>query len=115
MLPTSTDVLVIGGGVIGLSIARELHRSGVRDITIVERGTCGREASWAAAGMLSPQAETDEVGPFFDLCARSRDMYPEFAAALFEETGVDIELDRTGTLYLSLPDEDSTELMSRYA
>ena len=109
-----TDVLILGGGVIGLSIARELHKSGVKDITVVERGTCGREATWAAAGMLSPQAETDEVGAFFDLCSRSRDMYPEFAAALLEETGVDVELDRTGTLYLSLTEDDAEELLRRY-
>jgi glycine oxidase len=109
-----TDVLILGGGVIGLSIARELHKSGVKDITVVERGTCGREATWAAAGMLSPQAETDEVGAFFDLCLRSRDMYPEFAAALLGETGVDVELDRTGTLYLSLTEDDSEELLRRH-
>src|SRR5690348_13470988 len=76
-LPGLTDVLILGGGVIGLSTARELHKVGVKNITVVERGMCGREATWAAAGMLSPQAETDETGAFFDLCSRSRDMYPE--------------------------------------
>jgi glycine oxidase len=113
-LPDPTDVLILGGGVIGLSIARELHKLGAKDITVVERGTCGREATWAAAGMLSPQAETDEVGPFFDLCERSRDMYPDFADALLEESGINIELDRTGTLYLSFGDDDREELLARY-
>ena len=109
----TTDILIIGGGVIGLSIARELHRSGVRDITVVDKGTCGREASWAAAGMLSPQAETDEIGPFFDLCSRSRDMYPAFAGELADETGVDVELDRTGTLCVAFTSDEETALRTR--
>lgn len=109
----NTDILIIGGGVIGLSIARELHRHGVQDITVVDKGSCGREASWAAAGMLSPQAETDSVGPFFELCSRSRDMYPQFAAELLDETGFDIELDQTGTLCLCFKDEDANELLAR--
>ncbi|MFL6374306.1 MAG: glycine oxidase ThiO [Pyrinomonadaceae bacterium] len=114
MTVSSTDVLILGGGVIGLSIARELRKLGVEDITLVERGTCGRGSTWAAAGMLSPQAETDELGPFFELCSSSRDMYPAFAEELREETGVDIELDRTGTLYVAFDDKDAQELTSRY-
>ena len=107
-------MLILGGGVIGLRSLVNCPSSACGDITVVERGTCGREASWAAAGMLSPQAETDEVGPFFDLCSRSRDMYPDFADALLDETGMDIELDRTGTLYLSFGEDDRRELLARY-
>lgn len=109
-----SDVLIIGGGVIGLSIARELGKSGVGKITIVERGRCGRESSWAAAGMLGPQAEADEGGEFFDLCGRSRDLYPELAEELLDETGIDIELDRSGTLYVAFTGEDVSELQKRY-
>ncbi len=108
------DVLIVGGGVIGLSIARELHKNGARGITIVEAGTCGRESSWAAAGMLGPQAEADEIGPFFDHCCRSRDLFPNLAAELINETGIDIELDRTGTLSLALSDKDTDELHKRF-
>src|SRR5947208_239399 len=107
------DVLIIGGGVIGLSIARELHKQGARRITLLEKGVCGGEASWAAAGMLGPQAEADEFGQFFEVCAASRDAYPAFADELFDETGIDIELDRSGTLYLAFTDEDVTELHTR--
>lgn len=108
------DVLIIGGGVIGLSIGRELHKQGVGRITIVERGEIGKEASYAAAGMLGPQAEANAGGPFFDLCVQSRDLYPAFAAELLEETGVDIELDRNGTLYLAFTDDDASEMLKRY-
>ena len=109
-----SEVLIIGGGVIGLSIARELHKSGLKHITLIEKGLCGEEASWAAAGMLSPQVEADEAGVFFDLCCASRDLYPAFAAELLDETGVDIELDRTGTLYLAFSDADVNEISARY-
>jgi glycine oxidase len=108
------DVIIVGGGVIGLSIARELHKRGVDRTTVFDAGSCGGEASWAAGGMLAPQAEADEQGPFFDLCSRSRDQYPAFADELFSETGVDIELDRAGTLYLAFSEEDSHKLRDRF-
>ncbi|MEJ7622573.1 MAG: glycine oxidase ThiO [Pyrinomonadaceae bacterium] len=108
------DVLIIGGGVIGLSVARELHRRGAGTITIVERGVCGTESSWAAAGMLGPQAETDDFGTFFDLCRQSRDMYAGFAGGLEEETGVGVDLDQTGTLSLAFTDADQERLVERF-
>lgn len=113
-LPGKSDVLIVGGGVIGLSLARELHKKGLRNITVVERGKCGMEASFAAAGMLAPHAETDRIDPFFQFCSESNELYPGFSAGLLEETGVDIELDRAGTLYLALTERDSEELGRRY-
>src|SRR4029450_11746584 len=80
-------VVIIGGGVIGLSIARALALRGVRDILLIERDKLGAEASSAAAGMLAPQVEADSIDDFFNLACRSRDLYPDFAHALREETG----------------------------
>lgn len=108
------DVLIIGGGVIGLSIARELNKRGSGRILLVEKGICGTEASWAAAGMLSPQAETEDTGDFFDLCSRSRDMYPDLADELSAETRVNIGLEREGTLYLAFSDDDHKHLQDKY-
>lgn len=108
------EVLIIGAGVIGLGIARELHLRGVRKITVLEKGACGEESSWAAGGMLGPQAEADETGPFYDLCSRSRDLYPAFADSLLDETGIDIELDRSGTLFAAFTAEDEQHLNERY-
>jgi len=113
-LPASADVVVIGGGVIGLTIARALALRGVSDVLVVERARLGKEASSAAAGMLAPQAEADEADAFFNLCCQSRDMYPTFAAALREETGIDSELDRTGTVYLAFTDDDQREIEHRH-
>jgi glycine oxidase len=110
-----SDVLIIGGGVIGLSIARELRKRGAGRITVVEKGKLGREASWAAAGMLAPQAETDRIDDFYRFCTESRDIYPEFAADLLAETGVDIELERSGTLYAAFNADDVGEIERRFS
>src|SRR6185369_8725749 len=105
-VPRSADVVIIGGGVIGLTIARALAQRGVREVCLIERAALGTEASFAAGGILAPQAEADGHDEFFELACRSRDLYAEFALALFEETGVDVELDTTGTLYVALNDAD---------
>ncbi|MFZ0064017.1 MAG: glycine oxidase ThiO [Pyrinomonadaceae bacterium] len=109
------DVVVIGGGVIGLSVARALAQKRVGKILILERGQLGREASFAAAGMLAPQAEANSDDAFFRLCCRSRDLYSTFAAQLLEETGVDVELDNTGTLYCAFTAHDRAEIEKRFA
>ncbi len=110
----SADVVIIGGGVIGLTIARALALRGVRDVCLVERAGLGAEASSAAAGMLLPQVEANAADDFFALACRSRDLYQSFAAALREETGIDVELDTTGTLYLALTEHDHEEIEKRY-
>ena len=110
----SADVVIVGGGVIGLTVARALALRGVRDVCLVERGGLGTEASWAAAGMLLPQVEADAQDEFFNLACQSRDLYPAFAAALREETGIDVELDTTGTLYLAFTEHDQEEIEKRY-
>ncbi|HMJ07589.1 MAG TPA: glycine oxidase ThiO, partial [Pyrinomonadaceae bacterium] len=110
----SYDVLVVGAGVIGLSIARELHKRGVSRIAVVDRGEAGKEASFAAAGMLSPHAEADREDEFYRFCAESFGLYDTFAAELFDETGIDIELDRKGALYISFDDQRSAEIDRRF-
>src|SRR5882672_2999734 len=111
----SAGVAIIGGGVIGLAIARALALRGVRDVLLIERNSLGGESSSAAAGMLAPQAEANRAHEFFYLTCQSRDLYPAFTAALLEETGIDIELETTGTLYLAFTEQDAQELEIRYA
>lgn len=98
---------------IGLSVAAELSRRGVGSVTLLERGLVGKESSAAAAGMLASQAETDSADDFFRFCRASARLYPEFASSLAASTGIDIELDTTGTLYLSLGEGDSRKLARR--
>jgi glycine oxidase len=107
------DALVLGGGVEGLAVARELALRDVRT-TLIERATLGAEASWAAAGMLAPQVEADGADAFFEFACESRDAYPVFADALREESGIDIELDCTGTLYLAFTEEHERDCARRF-
>jgi glycine oxidase len=64
--------------------------------------------------MLAPQAEANCADDFFQLACRSRDLYKQFAAELLEETGIDIELDNSGTLYIALTPKDEEEITKRY-
>lgn len=110
----NSDVLIIGGGVIGLAAARSLHKKGIKNIRILERGQIGGEASFAAAGMLAPHAETSRTDDFFHFCDESNRLYPQFARELLDETDIDIELDRKGTLYMAFSDDDAAEIRRRF-
>jgi glycine oxidase len=110
----TSDVVIIGGGVIGLTIARALRCSGVQDVCLIEKAELGSEASFAAAGILAPQVEADSDNEFFRLACRSRDMYVDFAAALLEETDVDVELDTTGTLYVAFTESNELDCEERF-
>ena len=109
-----SEVLIIGAGIIGLSLAREIRKKGAGKITILERGETGCESSFAAAGMLAPHAECEQADDFFRFCNESNRLYADFAAELLDETGVDVELDRSGTLYLAFTENDSKEIAERY-
>src|ERR1041385_4841273 len=109
----SAEVAIIGGGVIGLSIARALAHRGMRDVVVIERHECGREASWAAGGILAPQIEANGQDDFFRLACASRDLYPQFAAELKAESGIDVELDTTGTIYVAFSNDEEAELRHR--
>ena len=113
-LDPRAEVVIIGGGVIGLTIARALARRGVREVTVIEKNEFGREASWAAGGILAPQVEADQADDFFRLACASRDMYLQFANDLMAESDMDVELDTTGTLYVGFTDKDEAELRRRF-
>ena len=110
----TADVVIVGGGVIGLMIARALVLRGVSDVVLLEQAGLGTEASFAAGGILGPQAEANRADEFFELACQSRDLYPALASELLNETGIDIELDATGTLYLAFTEQDEEEIEQRY-
>jgi glycine oxidase len=95
----SWDVIIIGGGIIGLSLAISLRRQGLR-VLIVERGEPGREASHAAAGMLAGSG-TEIPTALRILAEASARLYPEFAHELEDESGVRVDLRDQGTILLS--------------
>ena len=82
----SYDVLIAGAGIIGASIAFELAGRGAR-VAVLDRQPPGREASWAAAGMLSPPPDSASAIPLVPLARASLARYPEFIAAVEEASG----------------------------
>lgn len=94
------DCLIVGGGVIGLSLAYELARRGGR-VQLLERAKVGREASWAGAGILPPANRAAAVHPLEQLRALSYELHPVWAERLREETGIDNGLRRCGGIYLA--------------
>ena len=91
------DVVVAGGGVLGLSAAYARAREGL-SVAVLDRREPGREASWAGAGLLPAQSDPDRrpSHPTLALRAWSARLYPEWSAALREETGIDNGYRRTG-------------------
>src|SRR5271154_4236382 len=89
--PSSPDLIVLGGGVIGLSLAWRARERGVSG-TVLERGVTGRGTSHVAAGMLAPVAEVEfgEAGRhILELGLRSAEIWPAFAADLEAASGAE--------------------------
>jgi len=109
MLPKTADVVIIGGGVMGCSIAYKLAKQGVPGI-VLERGRFGGGASGAAAGVISPLWHVDPaVESMWRLGMRSLELFPSLAAEL-SEAGVDPEFRQTGVLKLAFTEEQADEL-----
>src|SRR6478609_7874571 len=108
----TTDVAIIGGGIMGCAVALRLAQRGV-GVTVVERAIPGAEASSAAAGILGPQMEAEAPGPLLDLGLMSRALYPSLAKELHDATGIDVGYARSGVLAVSLDEAGEGELARR--
>ena len=106
------DVIVIGGGVIGLSAAYELAGQGV-SVEILDQGPLGREASWAGAGILPPGNPAYHVSPEQRLRSLSHSLWRSFSEELQAGTGIDNGYRISGGIELRLggsPDQLAEEL-----
>lgn len=90
------DAIILGGGIIGLSLAFELRKTG-RSIIVLDRREPGREASHAAAGMLAPRG-ADLRPPLRELALASAAIYREFVQEIEDASGMKADLRRQGTI-----------------
>jgi glycine oxidase len=102
------ETIVVGAGVIGCAIARELAVRGAR-VTVVDPRPPGGGATQASAGMLAPYVEAHGGGPMLDLCVRSLDLYDDWIAGLRAE-GCAIEYRRMPTLEIALSEDRAAAL-----
>jgi glycine oxidase len=98
-----SDFTLIGGGIIGLLTARELHRAGAR-VTLIEKNRIGQESSWAGGGILLPLYPWRQAEAISRLVIRSHALYPALAEQLIQETQLDPEWTPCGLLIIKNPD-----------
>lgn len=104
------DVIIIGGGVIGLTTAYELAQRGLQ-VTVLDQGRPGGEASWAGAGILPPARLGDPDDALARLTIATHALWPRLAAELLERTGIDDGFQQCGGLCFS-PDADAASLQT---
>lgn len=104
----SSEILILGGGVIGCATARELAQAG-HQVVIVERGDPCREASWAAAGALIARALSADEGPLLDFKVASLALFREHCRELTAETGIDTGFRETGGIDFFLDEEEISQ------
>jgi glycine oxidase len=106
--------VIIGAGVIGLSIAWRLAEAGCQ-VAVYERGEAGRGASWAAAGMLAAAVETEPgEEALLPLTLESQRLWPEFARDLEAASGISVEYRDEGTIVVALTRDDLDQLRFTY-
>ena len=109
---STSDVIVVGGGIIGCAVAHALARERV-SVTLLERDVVAAHASGAAAGMLLPVGEATGPGPFLEWGLRSLELYAELVPELREHSGVDPEYRVSGALYVAATEDRARVLRER--
>ena len=108
-IPTE-EIVIIGAGVIGLSIAYELSRQGL-SVTVLEKEKVGAGAVWASAGMLAPISEAkSEESELVDFALYSHSIYREFIESIEKISGLNCGFNDTGTLLIAMGKDDEGEL-----
>jgi glycine oxidase len=105
----AAEIVIIGAGVVGCTIAFELARRGAA-VKMVDGRSVGEGATQASAGILAPYLESRDGGPLLGLTTRSLDLFDEFVAQVSSASGVAVPYRRTGTLDVATDDADVREL-----
>jgi glycine oxidase len=108
LMARSGDVIILGGGVIGLTTAYFLAREGV-SVVVCEQGKTGMESSWAGAGILPPSDVRHAQHPFDRLRAISGELFPGLSQELRDSTGIDNGFARSGGLEFLTQDSEADE------
>ncbi len=103
-LENNFDVLIVGGGIIGMLTARSLQSEGL-SVAIVEKGKLGGAATWAAGGILSPLNPWQKNSATQSLIKEGRQNFPALIHELKQETAIDSELLQSGMLVLDLDEK----------
>ncbi len=111
-MQSTKDVVIIGGGIIGCAIAYYLRKSGV-EVTVVEKGDIGAEASSAAAGLLAPLGSLSGPGPLADLLLASWSIYPALVPELEQASGVHLAYEQSGSLRVARNPKNIDNLRKR--
>lgn len=108
-------IVIVGGGICGLGIGWRLAQAG-RDVTVIERGEAAMAATWAAAGMLAPQAEAEHSEEaLLPLAMESCRMWQSFSEELRCCSGIDVDYRCEGTLVVAVDRDDFELLEHRFA
>ena len=108
------DIIIIGGGIIGLSIACELAERG-KKVILFEKNKIGMEASWAAAGTLEPIWDAEDDGDdLLQMKIKSEKMWFGFAQKIQEETNIDVEYNSSGGILVAMNSEEMNQLENTY-
>ncbi|WP_040666839.1 NAD(P)/FAD-dependent oxidoreductase, partial [Nitrolancea hollandica] len=111
----SADIVIVGGGIIGCSIAYHLAARGGRSVVLLERDRIGGQALIAWSGLLALPPEEGTPPPLRDLAAASLAIYPDVVEDLIERTGIDPELRRSGALHLAATDQEEAVVRTELA
>ena len=114
MPPRPSDIVVVGAGIVGCSVAYELARRGV-SVQVVDERPAGMGATQASAGVLAPYIEAHENSPFLDLAVRSLGLFDDLIEHVAADSGVAVSYRRTGTLNVAASDDALRTLRSTAA
>src|SRR5436189_6020521 len=111
MADSAPDVVIVGGGIAGMTTAYYLSQAGVPSV-VVERDAIGSHASGFAYGGLSPLSGFGIPGPLAEIAQNAMRLHRELSKSLLEETGIDVDFRLRSSLALAFTEADVRRLQA---